>query len=660
MCGIAGFIDESSSGYDWCMRLSEMSGKLAHRGPDDGDVWFDPATGVGLAHRRLAIVDLSTSGRQPMSSECGRYVIVFNGEIYNFCHIREQLNKEGFCPQWRGHSDTEVILAAIAAWGLHQAVERFVGMFAFALWDRSERVLYLVRDRIGEKPLYYGWMGGSFIFGSELKSLTVYPAWRGEINHHALARYLQYGYVPGPDSIYRGILKLLPGTILSVGFAGKGTYDESNHPEPKPYWSAREIASRGVFNPFRGTEPEARELLERLLLDAVKQQMVADVPLGAFLSGGVDSSTIVALMQAQSSRPVKTFTIGFNEQGYNEAEHARAVSRHLLTDHTELYVNSVDALAVLPKLPYLYDEPFADSSQIPTFLVCELTRRHVTVSLSGDGGDELFGGYNRYLWGRRIWDAIGWVPQCIRGSAASAITLLSPQTWENIFHKLEPLLSDRLKQRNPGDKLHKLAGVISASTPAMMYQGIVSQWRDVVSLVRDSPSGSSFPTSNGYSWNTPFSDLTQIMMYLDLVTYLPDDILVKVDRAAMGVSLETRVPFLDHRVVEFAWQLPHSMKIRKGDGKWLLRQVLYKYVPRELIERPKTGFSVPLGNWLRGELRDWAEALLDERRMISEGFFNPTLIRQKWLEHLSGRYNWQHNLWGILMFQAWLETTKDT
>jgi asparagine synthase (glutamine-hydrolysing) len=624
-----------------------MTNTLTHRGPDAAGIWLDEKVGIALGHRRLSILDLRPSGSQPMVSESGRYVIVFNGEVYNFQQLKQELAGKNI--KWRGSSDTEVMLAAFEAFGVKEAVKKFIGMFAFALWDRQEHRLYLLRDRLGIKPLYYGWAGKTFLFASELKALRAYPGWQAEINRDALALFLRHNYIPAPYSIYRGILKLLPGTILSISL----NTDTGFLPEPDVYWSAREVAEEGLHNQLTGDESAVIERLEVLLKDAIGLRMIADVPLGAFLSGGIDSSTVVALMQAQSHKPVKTFTIGFEEEEYNEAAQAKAVAEYLKTEHTELYVTPEQAMAVIPRMSFFYDEPFADSSQIPTYLVSELTRQHVTVSLSGDGGDELFGGYNRYFWGRSIWQKIGWIPGGLRKLLSSGLTLLSPQAWDNLFMRLEPVLPGKARQRLPGDKLHKLAEILAVENPEAMYLGLVSHWKDPAVVVSGAVEPLTVLTDSRRWANLP--DFTQRMMFLDLISYLPDDILVKVDRASMGVSLEARVPFLDHRIVEFAWQVPLSMKIRNGQGKWLLRQVLYKYVPEDLIERPKMGFGVPIDKWLRGPLRDWAESLLNEKRLKQEGFFNPAPIRQKWHEHLSGKRNWQYYLWDILMFQAWLE-----
>lgn len=651
MCGFAGFFTPLSNVSDEQINVSaiQMANALLHRGPDDCGVWVDSEVGIALGHRRLSIVDLSPQGHQPMLSACGRFVIAFNGEIYNHEIIRRELDALHACPSWRGHSDTEVMLAAVAHWGVVEAIKRSIGMFALALWDRKERVLHLIRDRLGEKPLYYGWQGDTFLFGSELKALKAHPSFRAEIDRNALALLMRHNYIPAPYSIYQGIRKLLPGSLLTVSL-------QNRNAQPQRYWDARQVVADGLAQPFLGSSGEAVDALDRLLRDAVAQQMIADVPLGAFLSGGVDSSTIVALMQAQSSRPVRTFTIGFHETGYNEAEHAKAVARHLGTDHTEMYVSPQQALDVIPRLPSLYCEPFADSSQIPTFLVSQLARQHVTVSLSGDAGDELFGGYNRYVLGQRLWGKLSCIPVGVRQGVAQLISSVSPHAWNRMLGPVQPLLPMGLAQANIGDKLHKGAGVMGARMPADLYRLLVSHWPQPSELVIGATEP---PTALTTPDQQPQTDhFIHQMMALDMLTYLPDDILTKVDRAAMGASLETRVPLLDHRVVEFAWRLPLNYKVRDGVGKWPLRQVLYKYVPCELIERPKMGFGVPIDSWLRGPLREWVEELINEDRLKREGYFNPAPIRLKWREHLSGQRNWQYHLWDVLMFQAWLEAQR--
>jgi asparagine synthase (glutamine-hydrolysing) len=650
MCGFAGFVDPRGripyEQRDAVIKAMIMT--LGHRGPDDNGVWRDDASGMSLGHRRLSILDLSPLGHQPMASACGRFIVAFNGEIYNFRELRAQLAARGY--PFRGGSDTEVLLGAVSTWGVPAALQRFVGMFAFALWDCADRVLYLARDRIGEKPLYYGWSGGVFLFGSELKALRAHPCWVSEYDRDALHLFLQRCYVPAPLSIYRGMWKLLPGTFLRIS-----DWVEGRLLNPVPYWSAQQAVDAGMSEPFSGTPEEAVEHLDALLRDAVGQQMVADVPLGAFLSGGVDSSTIVALMQAQSGRPVKTFSIGFFEERYNEAHHARAVASHLGTDHSELYVTAAEAMAVIPRLPHLYDEPFADSSQIPTFLVSQLAKASVTVSLSGDGGDELFAGYVRYFLGPRIWDRIRRLPLPVRRIAARTLIALRPATWDRLMERIGPGLPQTLRQQRAGEKIQKLASILAAEDPDMIYRTLVSSWdpQHTAVIGGSSPADllvrpQQWPRADGFASH---------MMYLDLMTYLPDDILVKVDRAAMGVSLESRVPFLDHRVVEFAWRLPLAYKIRNGVGKWPLRQVLYRYVPRDLIERPKAGFAVPVGEWIRGPLREWCEELLDERRLADSGLFDPVPIRKYWEEHRSGTADRSAQLWCVLMFQAWEEVS---
>ncbi|HEX6039715.1 asparagine synthase (glutamine-hydrolyzing) [Longimicrobium sp.] len=651
MCGFTGFVALSRDrSEEWlASTVRAMAGSLRHRGPDDAGEWVDAPAGVALGFRRLSIIDLSPAGHQPMVSASGRYVITFNGEAYNFEAVRRELAGAGLAPAFRGHSDTEVVLAAVEAWGLEAAVRRFVGMFAFALWDRRERRLHLVRDRLGVKPLYYGRMGSAFLWGSELKSLRRHPAFDAEVDRSSIADLLRVAYVPAPHTIYAGVHKLLPGTILTLDA-------ETGRTETRAYWTARGAAEAGLADPFRGTEAEAVDALDALLRDAVGLRMVADVPLGVFLSGGIDSSVVVAQMQAQSTRPVKTFSIGFREEAYDEAAHAREVARHLGTDHTELYATPEEAQAVIPLLPSLYDEPFADSSQIPTYLVCSLARQHVTVALSGDGGDELFAGYNRYFWGRGVWDRVGGVPRPLRRAAAAGMRALSPGAWDRVFGALGPVLPGAMRQRMPGDRLHKLAGVLGVGGPDEMYRRLVAVWNESGGVVRGADVHSPAYEEDGRA--APLDDFTLRMMQRDLVSYLPDDILVKVDRASMGVSLEAREPLLDHRLVEFAWRLPLSMKMEGVRGKKVLREVLYRYVPREMVERPKMGFGIPIHAWLRGPLRPWAEELLDEGRLRNEGFFDAARVRAVWRDHLSGRRNRQYQLWGVLMFQAWHQAQR--
>ncbi len=599
-----------------------MVATLHHRGPDDTGTWVDQECGVALGHKRLSVVDLSPLGHQPMLSSSGRYCVSYNGEVYNHGELRLELQERGY--SFRGRSDTEVLVEAIDCWGISDTLRRSNGMFAIAVWDTQLRRLTLARDRIGIKPLYYGWSGSTFLFGSELKALRSYPGFRNEIDRDAIAMLLQHCYIPAPFSIYRGVQKLPPGTTLEVGAA---TTPDSG--TPVPYWEMEEAVRRGVEHPFQGSKDDATDALERLLRDSVRLQMEADVPLGAFLSGGIDSSLVVALMQSQSSQPIRTFSIGFHEQQYNEAHFAKQVAEHLGTEHTEHYVTPQEALAVIPQLPELYDEPFADSSQIPTFLVSKITQQQVTVSLSGDGGDELFGGYSRYAHTASIWKKVSWLPAPLRSLAATLLQRAVP--WR-------------------GDEARRLLRTPHAQA---LYAWLNTHWKEPEQVVL----GSQVPSTifrQFDRWNMR-PDFIEQMMHLDTVTYLPDDILTKVDRASMAVSLEARVPLLDHRVVEFAWSLPLAMKVREGRAKFPLRQVLRRYVPDALFDRPKVGFGVPLDEWLRGPLRDWAEELLSEERLRREGFFDATRIRQRWSDHLARTSDWHYWLWDVLMFQAWFE-----
>ena len=622
--------------------LVAMATAIDHRGPDHLGVWRHETSGPGLAHARLAVIDLSAAGQQPMVSASGRYAMVLNGEIYNHQAMREELETRNGRRAWRGHSDTETLLAGFDVWGVLATITRAVGMFAIAVWDEGDHELILVRDRLGEKPLYYGRHGDTFLFGSELKALRAHPAFHSEIDPDAVASYLRFGYVPGPFSIYRGIRKLPAATVLRVRDSGAVIGN------PEPYWSLVDVARRGLAEPFGGTDQEAISALEETLGRAVSSQQMSDVPIGAFLSGGVDSSTVVALMQSQSARPIHTFTIGFPVGGYDESPHASEVARHLGTNHTTLEVTADDALAVVPRLPMMFDEPFGDSSQIPTSLVSALARRHVTVCLSGDAGDELFGGYNRYSRHNVLRRFRG-----LSGPLARSMRLLTPAQWDRMYAALAWMPGSRFRSSSPGDHVFKLASILELGDDASVYQHLVSIWPESDQPV---PCGVVRPDLRA-AWSTlsPEFDAADRMMVLDTLTYLADDILCKVDRAAMSVSLETRVPFLDHRVVELAWRMPRRFKIRNGEGKWLVRQVLDRHVPRRLIERPKQGFAVPIDTWLRGPLRAWAEELLSPARLSSAGFA-ATVVRTRWAEHLSGQRNWHHQLWSVLMLQAWLET----
>jgi asparagine synthase (glutamine-hydrolysing) len=655
MCGLTGLWDASAGGGTVSSlrdAVRRMAGALLHRGPDAGGDWVDEAAGIALGHRRLAIVELSELGAQPMHSTCGRYVLVFNGEIYNHLALRRELAAAGKAPTWRGGSDTETLLAGFAGWGISPTLRRATGMFALALWDRLDRRLSLARDRFGEKPLYYGWAGGAarapFVFGSELKALRTVPAYNNGINRGSLGLMLQFCAVPAPHSIFDNTWQLDAGSVATLELAGHGT----RQIRVDQYWQASVVAREGQLKPI-DDERDAVDALEAALRASIREQMIADVPVGAFLSGGVDSSTVVALMQAQSTRPIQTFTVGFDEAGFDEAPYAATVARHLGTEHHEMRVTAADALAVIPRLATMYDEPFADSSQIPTSIICAAARRHVTVALSGDGGDELLGGYNRYIWGQRIWRQARHLPFGMRRAVGAAILAIPVAAWDT----MGPAMPRRLRPNQLGDKAHKMGHRLSAVDQLDdLYRSLVTQWPPTCS-----------PVLNHQPVATRLDNMSLVagihepehrMMLWDSLTYLPDDILTKVDRAAMAVSLETRVPFLDYRVAEVAWRLPLHMKIRNGQGKWALRQVLDRYVPRKLIERPKAGFAVPVGLWLRGPLRDWAEALLDETRMRQEGYLEAAAVRQLWDEHLAGRRDWTTRLWNVLMFQAWLEQAK--
>lgn len=664
MCGFAGALlsrNGPSSSLEAIGR--HMSDAIRHRGPDDAGVWVDIEAGLVLGHRRLSVVDLSPAGHQPMESVCRRWVIAFNGEIYNHQQLRSRIQNEfiqsamtesSIRHNWRGHSDTETLLAGFSVWGIERTLESAIGMFAFAVWDRTKKELTIARDRAGEKPLYYGFAAGSFIFGSELKALRRFPGFSGVVDRDSLAMLVRFSFVPAPRSILKGVMKLPPGSYATISSSELATARTSL--KPRRYWDLNSVIAAGQKNQFIGSAQEAADELESHLMRAVGQQMIADVPLGAFLSGGIDSSTVVALMQAQSNRPVKTFTIGFHEKNYNEAVYAAAVARHLGVDHTELYVTAQQAMDVIPQLAQIYDEPFSDSSQIPTYLVSKLAREKVTVSLSGDAGDELFGGYNRYFFAEQIWRKFRYFPLPVRRLAARCLTIPSPANWNRLFSVLANFLPDRARYLNVGDKLHKLASFVSIERRELLYLRLLSHWDAPNDLVIDCVEPDSIVSKHDFQDDD--NSFTERMMQLDTLQYLPDDVLVKVDRAAMAVSLETRVPMLDHQLIAFAWQLPLEMKVRSGSGKWLLRQVLKRHVPSELFDRPKMGFGVPIDTWLRGPLRPWAEDLLAENRLVREGFFAPADIRQKWAEHLSGVRNWQYYLWDILMFQSWHEYWK--
>jgi asparagine synthase (glutamine-hydrolysing) len=644
MCGIAGayLFGEQSMAMGLQSTVDRMTDALEHRGPDSRGTWLDLGLGIGLGHRRLAIRDLSPAGHQPMISSCGRFVIVYNGEVYSHKEIALDLKECG--RPLRGTSDTEVILESCAEWGVEQTVKRLIGMFAFALFDRQTQELTLVRDRVGIKPVYWGKFNQLFLFGSELKALRAVSEWEPKLDRNALSAFMRHNYIPAPHSIYQGVKKLEPGTILRINRDGEVSTSK--------YWDMRNTVMNGLSSQMQESDDEILSQLDLLLCDSVKRRMVADVPLGALLSGGIDSSLVTALMAEQSDRPINTFSIGFQEREFNEAPYAREIARHLKTNHTELYAEPSHALEMVDKLPYWYDEPFADSSQIPTALVCALTKQHVTVVLSGDGGDELFAGYNRYSIGLEMWQKANIAPYPIRKLIASAL-LSQPTSRLNAFSSLLP---KRWKRPELGIKLHKFASAIMLDDPDSMYRRMLGHWHDPDDIVIGSKE------SKGILWDPSVAkDIPEFldrMQFLDSVTYLPDDILTKVDRASMSVALEARIPILDHRVVEMAWRMPKRMKIRDGQAKWALRQILYKRVPHHLIERPKMGFGVPFDQWLRGPLRDWAESLLDSKRLESQGLFRAAPIRARWEAHLKGE-NWGYPLWNVLMAQAWVEANPE-
>lgn len=642
MCGIAGFW--SIGAHSDPQAVAEMmASRLEHRGPDDFGTWGDSTAHIALAHRRLSILDTSPAGHQPMESHCGRYIVVFNGEIYNHKRIKDKLSKLNAQIGWKGHSDTETLLGCMSYWGVEETLQHIEGMFAFAVWDMQQKALYLARDRMGEKPLYYGWQGDTFLFGSELKALKAHPAFGADVDRGVLALFLRYNYVPGPYSIYEGIHKLPAGSFLRLDSASHSAIAQ---PEPVSYWSLARVAEQGISQRFSGSEAEALDLLEEKLSAAVSDQMLSDVPLGFLLSGGIDSSLICALAQKVSTQPIRTFSIGFEDKAYDESAYAKEIAAHLGSIHTEMVVSPNDALDLVNKLPAIYDEPFADSSQLPTYMVMNLVKQHVTVALSGDGGDELFGGYNRYKHVPGLWRWFSRLPAPARRLFAASLTSL-PSTLLN-------RLSGASGVAQIGDKAHKLGQRLRAiDNIDDFYIALLSEWTDAQDLVPGAEPRLTLLDDRG-GW--PRADIpAERMMVLDGLTYLPDDILVKVDRSAMAVSLETRVPLLDRHVVEFAWQLPLNMKMKGGQSKYLLRKLLQRHLPPKLYERPKMGFSIPLDQWLRGPLRDWAESLLQEERLRREGYLNPAPVRRAWKQHLSGKYNYGYRLWSVLMFQLWLE-----
>lgn len=627
MCGIVGVWGRSTGA------IRTMTDQIRQRGPDSAGIWNDEAVGLAFGHRRLAILDLSDAGAQPMASHSGRYVIAYNGEIYNHLQIRNEL-QAGASIKWRGGSDTETLIEAISIWGIEKALNKINGMFAFSLWDGVKGKLYLARDRMGEKPLYWGKVNTDFVFASEVKAISAHPLWEGGVDRDVLALYLRHNYVPGPYSIHPNLFKLQPGHWIEISNGGR---DIS---EPKPYWSIEEVIARRIANNTDYSEEESITKLDELLSNAVEQRMLSDVPLGAFLSGGYDSSLIVALMQARSNRPVRTFSIGFSEPRYDEAPHAKAIARHLGTEHTEFYVQEEDMLQCIPELPKIWDEPFSDASQIPTLIVSRLAKQSVSVALSGDGGDELFYGYSRYAIADRLWKVLRNVPTPARKKLGWLL--------KNAIVPIGDL------RRGGGDRLERAAGILDRDSRENIYKALVSHFTDPSDIVLASTEAPSFFAASA-KWPS-LQDFREQMMFADQKTYLPDDILVKVDRSSMAVSLETRVPFLDHRVVEFAWGLPMESKYNNRQSKWILRELTHRYIPRDLMERPKMGFRVPMAAWLRGPLRGWCEDLLSQSHLRNEGIFDDVKVRRIWEDFLSGRRHCQAKLWNVLMFQAWLGT----
>jgi asparagine synthase (glutamine-hydrolysing) len=647
MCGIAGILDPvaSTTAERLGALASEMASAIEHRGPDDDGVWVDADAGVAFGHRRLAVIDLGKSGAQPMVSSGGRWVMAYNGEIYNYLEVRQRL--EGGGTVFRGNSDTEVLIAAVERWGIDRAFDACEGMFAAALWDRRERDLHLLRDRFGEKPLYYGWVGKVFAFGSELKALSALPGFGAEIDRRAVTSYLRHNCVPAPDTIWRGVRKLLPGHMVTLHAPSPGLL-----PQQRCYWSMADAVERARQDRLTGSDAEMTDQLEDALSAAVAARMVADVPVGAFLSGGIDSSAIVALMQRHASMPVRTFTVGFSDRAFDESSEAAAVAAHLGTDHTAVHVGDAEAMEVIPQLADIWDEPFADASQIPTHLVSRVARHDVTVSLSGDGGDELFAGYNRHAWLDRVWGKAVLVPAGARRGAGSALGSVPPAVVDRAARATR-LLPAGWQVRNPSTKVAKLARVLSASDAEDAYRALTTHWDDASSLVIENGRGGAADDRSP----SPFSDggITELMLWSDLVGYLPDDILTKLDRAAMAASLETRAPFLDRRILELAWRLPLDAKLRGGQTKWVLRQVLERHVPAALVERPKMGFGLPIGRWLRGVLAPWAEHLLDERRLRDQGLLDPVPVRKAWELHRTGRRDLGYELWDVLVLQSWID-----
>ncbi len=649
MCGISGIIDiKNIYKHNNALCIKNMCKKLYHRGPNSFGTWEDNKLGVYLGHTRLSIIDTTMNGSQPMASSSGRYILVFNGEIYNHKELKNDISfihNNNY--EWKGQSDSEILVASIETWGVRETLNKLTGMFAFAIFDRKECKLTLVRDRFGEKPLYYGFQNNIFLFASELKAIKTHPAFENSLNINSIGQVLSNSCVIAPDTIYKGILKLNPASYLTLSINHGEKIDID---KPVSYWDIINTIINGKNNPFRGDDDEAIFCVNELLKNSISKQMISDVPIGAFLSGGIDSSLVVSIMQSLSKNKVKTFTIGFNEDGYNEAKHAKKIANYLDTDHTELYVSASEALSVIPKIPKIYDEPFSDSSQIPTFLVSQLAAKDVSVSLSGDGGDELFGGYNRYIYTKNWWSIIQKFPFFFRKRTANLLNSISPSLWNSIGNNVNRIFKNNIIGNSFENKIEKISGALKINSTINLYKYFISNWKNPNNALINSSRMNTFFMPNDLNLN-----IVEQMMYLDTINYLPNDILVKLDRASMAVSLESRVPMLDHKLAEFSWTLPLDKKIRNNQGKWILKKTLSQYLPNELIDRPKMGFGVPIDYWLRNSLNEWAENLLDESKLRKEGYFNPKAIRKKWDEHIEGKRNWQHQLWAVLMFQAWLD-----
>ncbi len=636
MCGILGVWAKNLSDIS---NIREMRRQIEYRGPDSSGEFFDENNGLVLSHVRLSILDLTSAGSQPMVSNCGNYILIFNGEIYNHLKLREIIKENGFDYKWNGSSDTETLLVCIKFWGIEKTLSKISGMFAFAFWDKSNKKLFLARDRIGEKPLFYGKIDGAFVFASELKALCAHPRWRGDIDRDALAQYIRHGYIHDPHCIYKNFYKLSPGYFIEI--------DDKEVARISQYWSLKKsIPQNRKDVPY----PQFLEELEHKITLSLQEQSRADVPLGAFLSGGIDSSLLVALMQKNSSKNIKTFTIGYESENYNEANHARKVAKYLGTEHVDLLVNADDALSVIPDLPKIWDEPFADSSQIPTLLVSKLARESVKVAISGDGGDEIFCGYNRYKIGYGIYRSTKYLPSWMVSRFSKKLQSFKSGKIERLVSKFP----QKYRYKVLSDRLVKLGHVLEHTQDIDYYKSLVSVYPNPQEIVRDCKEKESL-LANSDKWPN-LSDFREMMMYLDTMTYLPGDILTKTDRASMSVGLELRAPFLSHEIIEYAWQMPLSYKLQRGQTKAPLRDILYTIVPKEIVDRPKMGFGVPIEDWLNGPLRDWVEDLLDYDRLENEGFFHAKQVRKMWEHQLSGERRWHHQIWALLMFQSWLDS----